>query len=555
MNIEDLISQYLDGTLSSEAEAELHHRLSVSPEARKIFKAQIALQGIARDARVLHTPTVQMRNALFDRLQREEGMGSLADPVTSAPSLLEPAISDFASPRFVPPNKAAVRSDLAATPERERRRRRLVALLLPLLVLVIASGIVWQRGGFGGNEAEPSLAGNNTTQKGMGSGNDTLPQTTPQPGNEVSSWTRTEPSVTEKIGEELLAANQPGASSPREDHATFKNESSREQRYRYSIGEATSESPLPSSLQEDVDGGMIDAASSATEESEIHGKVRLGLDDDRITEPVKLDASERTLFLDGSGSAQIIPANADTLKIPARDFLAQGGQTTNPESPLDRGVVFSNSILPPSGSPILMGPTPTTSLSSTQSDSAAGYDRVFTNSAPPPPPIAADLHGINPRGVKAMTRSESAKDSRVETVLEKAGGKEQFAKAQKTEGAISPSSVASSSQGSVVATSSRIGEADILGLSGNRLTFTELATRRLLATKAVTHNAQLQLNLDTTLKIQGMLVQQGERKRVRGGTQLPYEVVDGKVVIDISALPAEQRQQLQDYLRKLGKAE
>ena len=42
MDIEQLISSYLDGDLTGDQEAELHHTLALSPEARALFREHIA---------------------------------------------------------------------------------------------------------------------------------------------------------------------------------------------------------------------------------------------------------------------------------------------------------------------------------------------------------------------------------------------------------------------------------------------------------------------------------------------------------------------------------
>jgi hypothetical protein len=86
MNIDDLISQYIDGELSGEAEAELHHRLSVSPDDRRRFREQIVLRGAAGDRRMLERPTPAMRSALFSRLEKEEGMSAAAAIAAEAPT-------------------------------------------------------------------------------------------------------------------------------------------------------------------------------------------------------------------------------------------------------------------------------------------------------------------------------------------------------------------------------------------------------------------------------------------------------------------------------------
>ncbi|MDB5034718.1 MAG: hypothetical protein JWQ98_1959 [Chlorobi bacterium] len=134
MNIEDLISQYIDGNLSSEAEAELHHRLAVSPEARKLFRAQIALRAVARDQRVLQTPAPELRSALFGRLQREEGMKPLEE-IPASPPVVAAAARSIPSP--------AVRDG--------RRRRRAAIWLIPFITALLAVAIVWN-----GEEDKPA---------------------------------------------------------------------------------------------------------------------------------------------------------------------------------------------------------------------------------------------------------------------------------------------------------------------------------------------------------------------------------------------------------------
>jgi hypothetical protein len=146
MNIEDLIAQYIDGDLPGEAESELHHRLAVSPEARKLFRAQIALHGVAQDARVLHRPTVKMRADLFERLQQEEGMEEIAAIVPSVARAAE-------QPRSIPSDN--VTSTATAT---ARRRRRLVPMLLPFLIGVIATGVVFWALNTGGPASQPQMA-------------------------------------------------------------------------------------------------------------------------------------------------------------------------------------------------------------------------------------------------------------------------------------------------------------------------------------------------------------------------------------------------------------
>lgn len=147
MNIDDLISQYIDGELSGEAEAELHHRLSVSPDDRRRFRAQIVLRGVAGDGRMLERPTPAMRSALFARLENEEGMsaaaatsGALANEAGPSLSPTETDPAPLARP-FAADRPASTRRD-----ERSRRRR-LVPLLIPFLIGVILTGTIWQFSG------------------------------------------------------------------------------------------------------------------------------------------------------------------------------------------------------------------------------------------------------------------------------------------------------------------------------------------------------------------------------------------------------------------------
>jgi len=128
MDIENLISQYIDGDLSNDAEAEMHHLLSVSSEARALFRAQLALRGVAHDTRVLVTPSNELRRNLFDRL-RHEGLPATALPSTiSAPS---PAPSQVG--RSLPSSR------LDATALR-RRRRAVVWALVPIVLLILIVG-------------------------------------------------------------------------------------------------------------------------------------------------------------------------------------------------------------------------------------------------------------------------------------------------------------------------------------------------------------------------------------------------------------------------------
>lgn len=568
MNIEELISQYLDGTLSSEAEAELHHRLSVSPEARKIFRAQIALQGVARDARVLHTPSPQMRNALFSRLQREEGMGSFADsgapdvadsvpasPV--APLLMQPQKTISTPSRFASLNHSVSRSGLAVNQATERRRRRrLAAILLPLLVLVVASGIVWQRGGFGGNQAEPSLADAQLSQ-GVG----VMPQTKTESGNgAAASPVQADSAIAGKVGQELLAMNQPtsqpaAASADEGGAALYRTRAGRAEAHNGDAITAMDDVAPESISHADPFGTVEDseiAMAEASRTSEASGGAIARFDEDEASTSLKLDARDGTMMLDGSGRAAYLrTATADTTPtITIAELLAEGEEEgMGAEHPLDRGVVFSNSM-PPSGGISLMGTTPATTPESSAPNAIASAE-------PPPPPvaIAADLHKINPRGrsVKASSKQLN-KDAPAEFAAEKSEEGKSLSKARKKEVSPAQSAVVSSSQQGLAAAGPQVGADDIAGFSNNQLTFTKPATQRLLAETTLVRNAQLYL--DSAHTIQVTLVQKGESKRTRGeATELQYEVVDGQAVIDLSPLPAQQRQQLQGHLRSLGKAE
>ncbi|MCC7439256.1 MAG: hypothetical protein IT211_12245 [Armatimonadetes bacterium] len=576
MNIEDLISQYLDGTLSSEAEAELHHRLSVSPEARKIFRAQIALQGVARDARVLHTPSVQMRNALFSRLQQEEGMGSLTDSAASVPaalvaSLLEEPPPASTGPRFAPPNHPAPRSVLAANQTLARRRRRLAAILLPLLVLVVAGGIVWQRGGFGGNQSEPSLA---DAQSGQDVGLNARPQATTEAGNGATSPIQADSVIAGNVGEELLAMNQPAiqpaaVAADEADVALYRARTSpAEARHDDdAIAEMDDMASEPTSLSalsgtvEDISGATIATASGATEAS---GGGIAKLDEDEITTPLKINAKDGTVLLDGRGSKTFVPADT-TSPTTIADVL---DGDVDAASPLDRDVVFSHSI-PPSGGISLMGSVSREAAEDSASvaqmewgsESMSASDSWTATAAPPPPApiIAADLHKVNPRGRNANPSSKQFKDDSEDVpagfAAEKSEEGKSRSKVRKIES--NPARVAATSpsqKGIAAAAGPQVGADDLIGLSNSQLTVTGPATQRLFAGKSVARNAQL--HLDSALTIQVTLVQKGEGKRTRGGaTQLQYEMVNGKAVIDVTPLSAKQRQQLQSYLRRLGKAE
>lgn len=144
MNIEDLISQYIDGTLSSDAEAELHHRLAVSPESRRLFRAHIMLRGVARDQRVLHTPAPDVRAKLFDRLAREEGMAAMPVP---------PVASQAAKVGAPVPSPAMARQERP-----ERRRRRALPWLIPTMIASALLVFLWSTGRFGVPSSGPQLA-------------------------------------------------------------------------------------------------------------------------------------------------------------------------------------------------------------------------------------------------------------------------------------------------------------------------------------------------------------------------------------------------------------
>jgi len=164
MNIEDLISQYIDGDLSSEAEAEMHHRLAVSPEARKLFRAQIALREAARNAKVLHAPAPELRAKLFQRLEREEGM----KPVR--PSAPMPSVT-AEIPRSLP--SRSVGKDAG-------RRRRAIAWLLPSMVAsIVAVALVWNAGDPLGRPVVPELADRGYPATAPATTSDTAPPESP----------------------------------------------------------------------------------------------------------------------------------------------------------------------------------------------------------------------------------------------------------------------------------------------------------------------------------------------------------------------------------------
>lgn len=163
MNIEQTISLYLDGELTSDQEAEFHHLLSVSPEARSLFREQMALQSVARSEGALLTPEDGLRNSLFGRL-RNEGFSADALPsgITPTSGMAAEGTTDRATPpamteqvrrRPAPEalSAAPMRSPVAnesvaneAVGEGEQKRRRpLIPLLIPVLLLAVAGSILW----------------------------------------------------------------------------------------------------------------------------------------------------------------------------------------------------------------------------------------------------------------------------------------------------------------------------------------------------------------------------------------------------------------------------
>ena len=148
MDIELLISQYMDGELSSEEEAELHHALALSPESRSLFREHLMLQGVARDERVLHRPTEDMRGDLFARLQSDEGMNIPAASIAGAGGIVAADVPSVVSRRAQ--DRPPLASEELSQTEERRRRRRLIPILVPLLFCVIAGG-VWIAGGFNGS--------------------------------------------------------------------------------------------------------------------------------------------------------------------------------------------------------------------------------------------------------------------------------------------------------------------------------------------------------------------------------------------------------------------
>jgi hypothetical protein len=202
MTIEDLISQYIDGDLASEAEAELHHRLAVSPEARALFRAQIALRATAKSPKVLHEPSEKMRADLFARLQREEGMKSV--PVLSSSALAAPV------PHSIPSERLAS--------GRRDRRRRLVPVLLPFLLGIIISSAIWvaRDGGFGGNRTTIAEATKPIPANGNASTTGKIIEHSAQPDRSASAIEPDAP----------IALNQKGESNPNPVSPLEENHSS-----------------------------------------------------------------------------------------------------------------------------------------------------------------------------------------------------------------------------------------------------------------------------------------------------------------------------------------
>lgn len=123
MDLDDLISRYIDGELDSQAEAELHHRLSISPEARSALRSHTALREASRDTRILDTPAPALHAALFNRLQQEEGMAREAAAAVVPATALAPVRSE------------PIPSEMHAPGRRVRRRRTALWFALPMILL------------------------------------------------------------------------------------------------------------------------------------------------------------------------------------------------------------------------------------------------------------------------------------------------------------------------------------------------------------------------------------------------------------------------------------
>lgn len=128
MDIELLISQYIDGELSSDAEADLHHRLAVSPEARAVFRAQLALRSVAHDSRILVIPANDLKSRLFNRLQ-QEGF---------APEALPPSLASAAA--ATPVIEHSIPSPRLDRADHRRRRRAVAWALVPIILLALFIG-------------------------------------------------------------------------------------------------------------------------------------------------------------------------------------------------------------------------------------------------------------------------------------------------------------------------------------------------------------------------------------------------------------------------------
>lgn len=188
MDIEQLISSYLDGDLTGDQEAELHHTLALSPEARALFREHIALQRVARDERVLHRPDEMMRAALFARLHEDEGMERgaavaagaviatpvaatlLSDGVPDATTAPEPVPDLPRVTRTAPTTPVETRPPIARAADRrddERRRRRLIPILIPLMLVMIVGGTFWFGGGLDMIDGDRNVRGDfGTTTEG-----------------------------------------------------------------------------------------------------------------------------------------------------------------------------------------------------------------------------------------------------------------------------------------------------------------------------------------------------------------------------------------------------
>lgn len=141
MNIEELISQYIDGALSSEQEAELHHRLSVSTEDRRLFRQHMALQRLAGDRRMLQQPSPQLREELFARLKNEP---RTMPPATDASLAAIGSAVPMAAAAEPVGSYDRTRRAADAPPARRNSRRRAAAVLLPFVVGIIAMALIWE---------------------------------------------------------------------------------------------------------------------------------------------------------------------------------------------------------------------------------------------------------------------------------------------------------------------------------------------------------------------------------------------------------------------------